>query len=161
MNQLQLLVLEELRHNVLPELKISRNKEVEACFRAAVRKSLEELLRVNLDWLATGTLSVKRRFFWGILATYCSKITISEENLDWTQHYFISRDLNLGVVFREYCRFRQLPSDECIVTTELPYEVQACRSNDLRRYSELESSVLGWSTCHFDPCARVISSQHV
>ena len=130
-HQLQLLVLEELRLNVLPELKISRNKEFEACFKAAVRKSMEELLHVSLDWLPT--LSIKRRFFWGILVTYCCKITISEDNLDWTQHYFISKDLNLGLVFKEYCRFRRLSGDACIVTDKLPGEVQNYPSKDLRR----------------------------
>jgi hypothetical protein len=130
-NQLQLLVLEEFRHNVLPELKISRNKEAEACFKGAVRKSMEELLSVNLDWLRTR--SVKRRFFWGIFATYCCKIAITDENLDWTQHYFISKDLNLGLVFKEYCKFKRLPSDECIITDKLPGEVQDYPLKELPR----------------------------
>lgn len=129
MNQLQLLVLEVLHHRVLPKLRMTRNEEVDASFRAVLRKSVE-LLRNDLSWLKT--FSVKHTFCWGILAAYCSKITFSND-LDWTRHYFISKDLNLGLVFTAYCTWKQLPNDQRIITTKLPDEI-IYKSEDLQTY---------------------------
>lgn len=138
MTDLQLLVLEKLHQDVLPELRITRNVEVDSCFKAMLRKSVD-FLRSSLNWLAT--VSAKQRFCWGILANYCYNIVISKDTLEWARHYFISKDLNLGLVFSDYCTFRCLTNNQRMIDTELPKEIQDHQLDDLRRYINFISSI--------------------
>ena len=91
------------------------------------------LLRKDLSWLTS--LSAKQRFCWGILSTCCAKITLSQDNFEWVHHYSgIIVDLQLGLVFSTYCTGKKLPSEQCIIVSQLPPEIQAHPSEDMRRY---------------------------
>ena len=128
MNGFQYFVMKILYFDLMPELTNARN---DGHFKALLRKSVESL-KNDLTWL--NTFSAKQWFCWNILSICCSKITVSKDNFDWVQHYFISEDLNLGLVYNSYCTCNLLPSNRRHITA-LPPEIQTHPSRDvLHRY---------------------------
>ena len=119
---------------MVPELKTVQGKELDENFKTLLKESVR-LLRKDLSWLTS--LSVKQRFCWGIIATCCSKMTISTDNFDWTHNYsIIIRDLGLCHIFLAYCNGKKLAGDKRIVSSKLPDNIRCHPSEDLRRYFE-------------------------
>ena len=73
-----------------------------------------KLLKSNLGWLTS--LSNKQRICWGILASTCSRINISDK-MDWIHHYcsIFPSEPKLGMVFSSFCAKKRLSKDQCIV----------------------------------------------
>ena len=124
-------MLDVLRREVVPELRTNQNRELDANFRTLLEECLRHL-RSNLGWLTS--FSTKQRFCWGILATCCTKMTISVEHFDWAHNYSaIIQDLKLGMVFLTYCTGKKLGRDQRIIADKLPEEILAHPSEDLHR----------------------------
>lgn len=137
-DEFQLLVLDVLCCEVVPELKTTHHEGVDNNFRTLLNKSVH-LLKYNLNWLTT--LSAKQRFCWGILATCCSKISISTQNFNWVHLYtsIFSNDMKLGVVFCTYCTGKSLPTDQCNMAIQLPDDIRRHPLEDLCRYYSCRS----------------------
>ena len=118
MNNFQLLVLDVLQDDVVPELKITDAKIV-------LQESIPFL---QATFPNQTSLSTKQRFSFAILSACCSKIIISTKKFRWAQHY---GELQLGQVFETYCKWKQLPEVECVMATKLHEEVQTYSSEDV------------------------------
>ena len=98
-NEFQLLVLNMLCVELVPEPL--RGRKVDVKFKALLLKSVSLL---NQDLCRLGRLtsiSTKQEFCWGVLATCCSKIIISKDNLYWVEDYSaLIRDVDLGLIFK-------------------------------------------------------------
>lgn len=151
MNGFQDLVTQILYSDVLLELRNARN---DGHLKALLRKSVEQL-KNDLSWLRN--FSAKHSFCWKILSTCCSNITVSKDSFDWVHHYFISKDLNLGLVFNNYCTCKLIPSDLRLIIA-LPTEIQAHPSSDLHRYVTGNYLILSMSS-HIFIARRAHSTQ--
>lgn len=122
----QQLVLDVLSYEMVPD--ITANQNVDSCFKTLLSDAVN-CLEKSLGRISSGSLSMKDKFYWGILATCCSKITISTENFDWAENY--TKDLKLGVVFSTY--YTQKLHDDQYTFTSLPDEIRLHPCGDLRR----------------------------
>lgn len=126
-----MLVLDVLRREVVPELRTLQGREMDVNFKNLLQE-IVRFLKGDLSWLTS--LSTKQRFCWGILATCCSKMAVNKESLEWVHLYgsFIT-SLELGLVYRSYCTFKKLSSEERVIVADLPQDVQTHKSEDLQR----------------------------
>ena len=82
----------------------------------------------NISWFAS--LSPIQRFYWGVVATGCEKVTITETNLEWVHHfqYLVTQ---LSRIFNTYCNSRKLHDHQCLL---MPEEVDECPWVDVQKY---------------------------
>lgn len=117
--------MDVLSHEVVPEFSYSHVDS--ANFTNLLKLSVEVLSRNSL-WLTD--FNPKQRFSWGVLATCCSKITVSE-SLDCVVHYS-SVMYDLGHVFHAYSKAK-LRGKEPYIYNNLPNEIMNHESMDLRK----------------------------
>lgn len=129
----QWLVLNILCQEMILDLRTIHNMKI-------YFEDFKDLLANNLvtflcfdhcSWLVT--LSTKQKFCWVILATCCSKITISYDDFGWARRYrSIIHELDLGRVFLNYCKEKKLSKENCIIASKLPKEITSHPSEHLR-----------------------------
>ena len=72
-------------------------------------------LSQDLSWLQT--LTTRQSFYWGIIATCCEKIPITEKHFDWV-YLYESAIRNLGLIYNSYCKEKELRPDKCLLSTD-------------------------------------------
>ena len=122
-NDLQLIVVDVLSHELVPELdsQASQNKELVTNFKPALKQSLQ-VLTGSTSFLTDTSSSMKRRLSWGVVGTCCTRISATMDNFDWACHHS-SVIKDLGQVFGQYCAEKDLIGDGQIIATELPDEI--------------------------------------
>lgn len=122
-NGFQSLVLDVISREIVPDLSDH------PALIAPLRKVLIEL-EGDISWRIAPT--PKHCFCWGIIATFCSKIEISESDFDWLRdHYAVVIELTHFYSF--YCRSLDLPHNDWLIDEQLPEEILANTSQDLQR----------------------------
>ena len=126
----QQLILGVLQKEVIPELKgIDTARAAGSNFQVVLQAAVNTLCK-NLTWIKD--LTTKQKFCWGLVAACCSKINIAQENLDWVHNYDKLLQ-QVGYVFYVYCSGRKLTESQCILIEQLPEEIAANPSEDIRR----------------------------
>ena len=72
-------------------------------------------LAQDLSWLQV--LTTKQSFYWGIIASCCEKIPITEKKLEWV-HLYESLITCLGHIYNSYCKCKRFSVDECLPTAK-------------------------------------------
>jgi hypothetical protein len=121
-NNFRLLVLDVVKHDVIPELRKAPNSKI------LVEKAMRYLTK-TLGWQTP--LSIKEDFFFAILSTYCTNIPISRDDFKWVQYY---KESNLGLVFSDFCRWNEISVEECVMAVKLQERLQVHSSEYLKRY---------------------------
>ena len=146
-NDFQMLVLDVVHHEVVPSLQteklrsfdngrpqeVDAQKDFDQHFSVLLKQSTK-FLSTNLAW-AEGSLSIQQRFYWGILATSCSKIGISSNGSLRLLHQHSTVINKLTPVYSTYCLRK--PVDQCIIISKLPYEIESHNFEGLRRYAHI------------------------
>ena len=102
-----------------------------ADFRSLLQQSTE-LLRTS-SW--SPSLSARQSFCWGLVASCCSHIHITKENLYRLKNYsYVISELSK--IFNAYCTRKKLASKqtECLIVQDLPEDISGHSSNDVKRY---------------------------
>ena len=99
-------------------------------FQLVLMEAVNTLCK-ELSWVTAPTM--KQEFCWGLVASCCSKINISQDNLDWV-HSYDKVLKQVGYVYNVYCSGRRLTGNQCIIIEQLPEEIAAHASEDVRRY---------------------------
>lgn len=129
-DEFQCLVVDVLHREIVPDIvNISRGNK---SFKKLLSKSIKFLK--SLKWVTVTTVSNRQKFCWGILATCCSKINVSTENADWANHFCsVFTDLNLGTIFSAYCKEKNLVNGQCIITANIPADIQYHSLEDIHK----------------------------
>lgn len=122
-----------LQKEVIPEFKILQdiNSATGSIFLVILQEAVNTLCK-NLSWMKE--LTTKQRFCWGLVASCCSKINISHENLDWV-HSYDKVLKTVGYIYNVYCSGRRLAENQCIIIEQLPKEVAKHPNEDVIRYT--------------------------
>jgi hypothetical protein len=118
------MLLEFLSCAILPEQITKENSGALKSVLTPIILSLKK----NTDWL--GAFSMKHFFCWSVLATCCSKISISCDDLSWAHHCASSVDTLCEVLFY-VCTKIDMP---VLLADSIPDLIQRHPSKDLRRY---------------------------
>ena len=109
-DEFQGLVLAVLQKEVVPEFKILRGELSlsDPTVEEVLTKSVTELCG-NLNCLTA--LSPKQGFYWGIVATFSSKIPVTVDRFSWIQdyHYLINQ---LCHIYKSYCNGQGIRTQE-------------------------------------------------
>lgn len=130
-DEFQGLVLAVLQKEVVPEFKILQGEESlsNAAVQGILKSSVTELCR-NLNWLTS--LSPKQGLCWGIVATFCSKIPVKVESLNWIQDYEYLLH-QLCHIYKAYCNGQGIRGEEQRrLKEDLPLDVR--HYPDIRTY---------------------------
>ena len=129
----QQLVLMIVQREVIPEFKaLQGNTFVTGSPLYSVLHETVVTLAQNLSWLQA--LTMKQDFYWGIIASCCEKIPITEEEFEWVDSYE-SAIACLGGVYRSYCEKKKFPRDKCLLCTEdFPQEITLSPSEHIKKY---------------------------
>ena len=86
----------------------------------------------DFTWFAP--LSPLQKFCWGVVATVCRKISIIVvKNFESVLKFqFVIK--KLGFVFKTYCQVRSLSNQQCLLSLDMPKEIDDCQSDDVRNY---------------------------
>ena len=127
MNQFQLLVLDIIAHEVVPDLHpYPQNNSFKVLIHYVVN-----FLKVNLDWLAEH--SPKDRLCWGILSACTSKIAVNKDRFQWMKNYgAVISNFDLGAVYQTFCD-GQLLTQHFVITDSLPSLITSHSSSDLQK----------------------------
>ena len=128
MSQFQLLVLDVIAHEVVPDVcPCLQNNSLKILLQYVVN-----FLKGDIDWLAEH--SPKHCLCWGILSTCTSKIAINKDRFQWMKNYgAVISDFDLGAVYRTFCDGQMLTAQHFVITDSLPSLIISHSSNDLRR----------------------------
>ena len=130
-DEFQELILEVLHHELIPEFRTLQTLETGTRvniknFKAVLLHSVNILLK-NLF-----SLSSKQAFCWGIVASCCSRIHTSSENLEWFRNYSYVISV-LGKIFNAYCTERKRTDCQCVIIESLPPDICAHPSDLAKR----------------------------
>ena len=130
-NEFQSLIVDVLRHEVVPDLRTLQGKGQKNNFNNLM-KEVVRVLTKDLTWLSS--LSTKQHFCWGILGTCVSKIAVNKDSFDWVHNYSdVVSGFKLGVVYSCFCTDKKLSMEECVIIEGLPAAVKTHPSDDLHR----------------------------
>ena len=124
-------MLTVLKKEVVPEFKVLQGGESlsTAAVTNILTKTVDELVQ-TLNWLTA--LTPKQGFFWGIVATFCSKIPVKVDSLVWIQDYDYVMS-QLLCIYEAYCTGRGSCGDkEKHLKAELPVNLR--HYDDIRMY---------------------------
>ena len=128
MSQFQLLVLDVIAHEVVPDLRpFPQNNSLKMLMQNVVN-----FLKGDLDWLVEH--SPKHRLCWGILSACTSKIAINKDRFQWMKNYgTVISNFDLGAVYQTFCDGQKLTAHYFVITDSLPSLIISHSSNDLRK----------------------------
>ncbi len=88
-------------------------------------------LTSSITCIGSESLTMKQKFCWCLVASCCSCVCATTENLDtWLHNDFIG---HLVQVFGAYCKENIMSPDECIIIEGIPIEVSSQSSQDIIR----------------------------
>ena len=109
-DEFQGLVLAVLQKEVVPDFRILRGELSfsDPTVECVVTNSVTELCR---DPIRVTCLSPKQTFYWGIVATFSSKIPVTVESFSWIQdyNYLINQ---LCHIYKFYCNEQGIPEQK-------------------------------------------------
>ena len=123
-------MLEVLQKEVVPEFKILQGEMSvsDPIVKDVLTRSVTELCR-NLNWLTA--LSPKQGFYWGIVATFSSKIPVTVDSFSWIQDYDYLIN-QLCHIYKSYCNGQGIRGqEEKLLQDQLPPTIIHC--NNIRR----------------------------
>ena len=122
-----------VQREVVPEFKaLQGNMFVTSSPLYSVLHMTVGTLAQDLSWLQA--LTMKQDFYWGIIASCCEKILVTEEKLEWVDSYE-SVIACLGGIYISYCEKKKLPKDNCLLCAEVyPQEIAQNPSGHIRKY---------------------------
>lgn len=85
----------------------------------------------DLKWLKSVTM--KQHFCWGFVATCCSKVPISTDNLDWIHTYFYLV-CQLGRIYSAYCKVNRVTESHQLLKEGIPDTIASSKHEDILKY---------------------------
>ena len=130
-DEFQQLVLGVVQREVTSEIKNLTEATIPSPLYNVLHVAVATLCR-DLSWLQT--LTTKQRFCWAIIASFCKKIPVYKDQLDWVNlyNYLVT---HLGYIYKSYCAGKKLPEEKCLLPAEgFPQEIVHSPSEDIRKY---------------------------
>lgn len=145
-DEFQQLVLAVVQRGVIPDIKALQGEEfVSSSSLYSMLHLTVTILCKDLSWLQA--LSMKQQFCWGIIASCCAKIPISEKHLEWVLLYE-SVITCLSRIYNLYCTWKELPKDKCLLSAD-EYPQETVHSEDIKKYDAttcIMSFICHWYT---------------
>ena len=111
--EFQQLILAVVQRQVVPDFKaLQRQQFISSSPLYSVLQNLVAILSQDLSWLQA--LNTKQNFRWGIIASCCEKIPISEKRLEWV-HLYEPAIVCLGGIYNSYFKWKELPVNKCLL----------------------------------------------
>ena len=133
---------------MIPDFKLLQQKEFvqNSPLYSVLHETVTTLCK---DFNCLQALTIKQDFYWGIVASCCEKIHVTREKFDWV-HLYASVVTCLGSIYNSYCKKRNLPEDECLLSADgFPHEIAHSHSKHMKRYEVLSNrlSAFYWWAC--------------
>ena len=131
-DEFQQLVLAVIQREVIPDVKaLQREKFISSSPLYTLFQEIVTTLSQDLSWMQA--LTVKQNFYWGIIASCCEKIPISEKHFGWVHLYELVIKW-LGNIYSSYCKWKELSEEEGLLSAErFPIEITHGHSEHIKR----------------------------
>lgn len=128
--EFQKFILGAIQGELIPELN---TRQIDPNFMKLL-KGINNYLCNDSSW--TTVLSAKQQFCWGVLATCCSKIPLSEDSFEWVIGGFSK--LNLGKVYQSYAHVSSVDAHDSVTINQSSHnmnhgKIYQCSSDDVDR----------------------------
>ena len=132
-DEFQQLVLAVIQREVIPDVKaLQREKFIPSSPLYGLFQEMVNTLSQDFSWLLS--LTVKQSFYWGIIASCCEKIPVTEKNFEWVHLYELVIKW-LGNIYNSYCEWKKLQEDKCLLSEDgFPQEITLGPSENIKKY---------------------------
>ena len=131
-DEFQQLVLTVIQMEMVPERKVLQEEKFTTSPLYTVLREIVTMLGRDISWLQS--ITTKRNFCWGIIASCCEKIAITKEQFEWVQLY----ESVITCVGEIYClcyNNKQLQGEKCLLSADgFPQEIALIPSANIKKY---------------------------
>ena len=112
-DEFQQLTLAVVQEQVIPDFKpLQREKFISSSPLYSMLQKLVTMLSQDLSWLRG--LNTKQNFCWGIVASCCEKILITEKHIEWV-YLYTPAIVCLESIYNSYFKGRELPVNKSLL----------------------------------------------